>query len=480
MKAIKIFLPITIFLILISCEDFLDEVPEDRLTDASFYKNEQDAISSVNAIYDAVKQTYDVNYISEINLKSDYMDGRGSRVPSGSFMSNAVTVNRQGDIWTDFYRVISRANISIKNIPLIVDDQNLRNRLLGECYFLRAFSHLQIGRLFGPAPIRIEAIDDFAKIPAPRAPITELYAQIINDLQSAEQLLPEVTSYGRANKGAVQMALAMAHLWQGNFELAMQNADKVINSGTYKLEQSYGDVFHPEELSEENVFLIRHARESGFPTNVLAWYHAADWPEFSGSFFVFLGNRNTFIVDWDDSDQRKSWNIYDKNTPLTDKNGKTVFIDGDFIHFGKFRDPNAISAFELSYHYPIYRLAEAYLIYAEADIRDDGNLGAQGREYWNMIRRRGYGRDVNISASDIDVPTTLTSDELLDEMLLERGKEFMGESKRWFDMLRFNKAEELITQAGYTFEPRVVLFPLPIAEINANEALTSEDQNPGY
>ncbi len=480
MKAIKIILPIFIFLITTSCEDFLDEVPEDRLTNTSFFRNEQDAISSVNSIYAALKQTYDINLVSEINLKSDYMDGRGSRVPSGAFTSNSVTMERQGAIWTDFYRVIGRANISIENIPLIVEDESLRDKLLGECYFARAFSHLQIGRLFGPAPIRIEPIDDFGLIPAERSPVSDLYGQIVEDLLLAEGLLPETTSYGRANKGSVQMALAVAYLWQGNTELAIQNASKVIDSRTYQLEQVYGEVFDPENPSEENIFFIRHARESGFRTNVPAWYHAADWPEFSGSFFVFLGNRNTFIVDWDDNDLRKSWNIYDKDTPLINQDGETVFVDSESIHFGKFRDPNAISAFELSYHYPIYRLAEAYLIYAEADIRDDGNLSPQGREYWNQVRRRGYGRDFNTPAPDIDIPTTLSTNELLDEIFLERGKELMGESKRWFDMLRFEKAEELITQAGYTFEPRVVLFPLPIAEINTNDALTEADQNPGY
>ncbi len=476
----SVFLSILSSIFLLSCTDFLEEVPTDRLTDTSFFKNEQDAISSVNGIYAALKTTYDVNYVSEINMKSDYMDGRGSRVVSASFMTNAVTEGRQATIWTDFYRLIGRANIAIKNIPLVVEDQTLRDKLLGESYFLRAFSHLAIVRLFGPAPIRVEAIDDLSLIPEERAPVAAVLDQIISDLKLAEELIPEITNYGRANKGAIRMALATTYLFQGDYQEAMESANAVITSGTYQLEEFYGDVFDPDELSEENIFFIRHARESGLQTFVPSWYHAADWPEFNGSFFVFLGNRNTFITDWDDSDTRKSWNIYDKNTPLTNNAGDTVFIDSEFIHFSKFRDPNAISAFELSYHYPIYRLAEAYLIYAEADIREDGNLSATGRDYWNIVRRRAYGRELNTPAPEIDVPGNLTTEELLDELFLERGKEFMGESKRWFDMLRFDKAEETITQAGYTFEPRVLLFPLPIAEINTNDALTEGDQNPGY
>ncbi len=480
MKTIKIIFSITLLFTILSCEDVLEEVPVDRVTDTNFFKNEQDAISSVNSIYDAFKRAYNYNGITELNLKSDYMDGRASREPSGSFQTDAVTVERQGQIWTDFYLVIARANYAINNIPLVVEDQDLRDKLLGESYFLRAFSHLQIGRLFGSAPLRIEAIENIAMIPAEKAPIKDLQDQIVKDLQMAEELLPEITNLGRANKGAAQMALAIAHLWQGNAEVAMQNAGKVIDSDTYQLEQSYGDVFHPDNISEENILILRHFRESGYGTSLINFFHAADWPEFSGNFFVLLGNLNTFIADWDDNDFRKSWNLYDKNTPLIDENGDTVFVNSEFIHFRKFRDPEAINRDHISIQFPIYRLSESYLIYAEADIRADGNLSPQGREYWNMVRRRGYGRDINTPAPDIDVSTTLSTDELLDEIFMERGKEFVGEAKRWFDMLRFDKAEELITKAGYTFEPRVLLFPIPIEEINNNDALTAEDQNPGY
>ena len=480
MRTINHILPIIIFFLILSCDNFLDEVPVDRLTNTSFFKTEDDAISSVNGIYNALKSTYDNNYLSEMIQKSDYVDSRGSRVPSATYQSNAVTITRQGQIWTDFYKVISIANISIKNIPSVVENPDLKDELLGECYFLRALSHMTIARLFGPAPIRTEPVDNLGSISAERAPISDLYNLIVADLELAEELLPEITGFGRANKAAAQMALATANIWQNKPDLVKKYAEAVINSGTYHLEESYEDVFNPDELSEENIFFLRHFRESSFSTQLVNYYHAVDWPEWQGSQYVWMGNPNSFIGNWDDNDYRKIWCIYDKNTPLTNKEGDTIFIEDDFIHFSKFRDPNAISYNKVSYYFPIFRLAEAYLLYAEADIRDDGILSAKGREYWNMVRRRAYGVDINSPALNIDISLSLPSDQLLDEILLERGKEFLCEGTRWLDMLRFDKAEELIKKAGHSFESRVLLFPIPIEEINNNDALTVDDQNPGF
>lgn len=480
MKAANYIFPMIAFFTLLSCNKFLEEVPVDRLTNTSFFKTETDAVSSVNSLYDALKKTYDDNYLSEMNQKSDYIDSRGSRVPSATYQTDAITVSRQGQIWTDFYKVISIANISLKYIPPIVKKDDLRDRLLGECYFLRALSYMTIARLFGPAPIRTEPVENLASTPTVRAPVSDLWHLVVEDLQSAEKLLPEITSFGRANKGAARMALATAHIWQNNPALTMEYAEKVISSGTYQLERSYKDVFDPDVLSKENIFFIRHFRESSFNTQLINYYHAVDWPEWTQSQYVWLGNPKTFIGNWDDNDLRKSWCIYDKTTPLTGKDGKTIFIKDDFIHFSKFRDPKAISRTKVSYHFPVFRLSEAYLLYAEADIRDDGNLSDKGREYWNKIRRRGYGVDMDSPAPGIDVPSSLSNEQLQEEMLLERGKEFLCEGTRWLDILRFNKAKELIEQAGYSFEPRVLLFPIPVEEINNNEALTPDDQNPGY
>jgi hypothetical protein len=128
----------------------------------------------------------------------------------------------------------------------------------------------------------------------------------------------------------------------------------------------------------------------------------------------------------------------------------------------------------------LLRYAEAFLIYAEAKTMNDGIPSALALERLNMIKRRGYGKDLN-TPSTIDYPAGMTKDQFRDAVIKERAYEFINEQRRWWDLKRIGKAKEFIDAAtGISFNNFRLLFPIPQEEINNNPMLSQSDQNPGY
>jgi hypothetical protein len=131
---------------------------------------------------------------------------------------------------------------------------------------------------------------------------------------------------------------------------------------------------------------------------------------------------------------------------------------------------------------PLYRYADALLIYAEASCLAANGPTAEGVEALNEVRRRAYGANpkepstVDFNLADYDV------DSFQDLVLQERAYEFIFEGKRWYDLKRTGKAAEVILAAkGVTVAEKAYLWPIPSSELSYNQALDPEtDQNPGY
>ena len=134
------------------------------------------------------------------------------------------------DMWNNLYSGIMRANAAINNIPPIVMNEDLKNRLIGEAKFLRALYYFDAVRFWGDVPLvlNLETIDDAM---GPRISKEEVYEQIILDLSDAAKVLPKSyddVNLGRATQGAAQILLGKVYLTKGDFENA-KNILSVIN-----------------------------------------------------------------------------------------------------------------------------------------------------------------------------------------------------------------------------------------------------------
>lgn len=131
---------------------------------------------------------------------------------------------------------------------------------------------------------------------------------------------------------------------------------------------------------------------------------------------------------------------------------------------------------------PVYRYADILLLFAEADARSNNQTTAAAIDAVNQVRRRGYGLPSNqAQAFDYKLSDYTNLESFLNLLVKERGYETMFEGKRYFDLKRMGKYEAEIKRVhGIDIDPKILLYPIPLDEINYNDAISSADQNPGY
>lgn len=463
------------------CSDFLEEEPVSFISNEEFYQSESDAIAAINAAYQplATGGYYGQQFFVQVEMKAEYCLGRGSHQPSGVYQLDQTNTGRIGGIWRLAYLSINRANAVMARVPEIEMDETLKSRILAEAHFIRALNYFNLVRLWGPVPLQKEDISSIVEFSFPRAPAEEIYALIIEDLLQAEQGLGTKSEQSapselfRATKGAAQTLLADVYLTRGQYDEAMSAAKSVISSGEYSLEAELLDIYDVNrETNSEDVYSIKFARIEGLGSSLAVYTHNANAGYSSSGFRTILGNTKSFLSGWDAEDLRRNLNLY--NTP----HDSLFLTASEPILYKKYIDAEAQG--DHGNDFPVYRLVDAMYIFAEADARLDGNLSAEGLEYINMIHRRAYGKDIEAPDPTLDFAAGLSGEQYLDIIFDERGKEFLLEDKRWFDMLRYERVEELLTASGFTYSPTVLLWPIPQEEIDNNDALTQADQNPGY
>ena len=360
-----------------------------------------------------------------------------------------------------------------------------------EARFLRALSYWHGLDLFGSIPLVTEA-DELGSTPPQQATRTQIYDFVVKELIAIQGSLPApgAATYGRATGPASSMLLAKLYLnaavytGTANYAGALAAAQAVI-AGPYSLDPSFRHNFQADNnTSPELVFAVP---EDGLKTQTYGstnflihascggnmvpseygvdgcWYGLRLRPEaynrFSpgdvrSSYFSTSGN-GVAVTRVDQFDDGIKAPKYTNRTSSGAQGSNPGFVDTDF---------------------PMFRLADAYLIYAEAQLRGGGGSAAQALTYVNALRQRAYGN----TSGDITA-AQLTLDFILDE----RSRELLWEGHRRTDLIRFGKLTGSTyvyswkggTLAGTSTASFLNWFPLPANEVVANPNLK---QNPGY
>ncbi len=368
------------------------------------------------------------------------------------FSKNEITqvnhINIDNSFWKPAYKYIYAANLAIEKLSQSQAlSGSLKNQLTGEAKFIRAFCYFQLVNLFSDVPLIIATKYQNAAT-APRATVTEIYTQIINDLTEAKTLLNvQYVSTGRVrpNKWTAAALLSRCYLYTNRWQEAETQANAVITSGVYSLETDLNKVFL--HSSNEAIWQLIPVRP-GF--NTYEGLEILPSSPFSyPTYLVTQGLRNSF----ENGDNRKSLWI----------NSRVYNNDTLYFPF-KYKLPNGSS---LTEYYMVFRLSEQYLIRAEAALNQNKISDAQADI--NIVRiRAGLG---NTAANNI------SSLKLAIEQ--ERRTEFFCEwAHRWYDLKRTNRANDILSSLkGPTWQSTDVLWPVPQQEINLNPSLS---QNPGY
>ena len=470
-----------LILVLASCNKILDEKPKTVAVE-NFYNTAQEIESAVNAIYQPLRSNNMVEQIVILDTHTEWGYGRGSRADYNTMQGfNAANINNAGSRWNTFYLAIRNANLVIQNAPkgTSISQENIQ-RNLGEARFLRAFSYFQLVRNWGSIPLRTEenmTMRDLAK-----SQIDNIYTLIVSDLKDAENNLPEVqTLVGKPTKYSAKTMLADVYLTRGNYSEAANKANEIIQSKKYALvpvtkkSDFQNNLFGPTIITTpEEIFYFKYSRQPGEGSWML-WvlsHPSTGNFNFGGAYAHYSDATNPFYTSWNDNDIRKS--LWDKiNFGL----GANTLVSSKYV------DPNAIEQNNgAGNDLPIYRYADALLIYAEATCMASTGPTVAGIEALNQVHRRAYGKDPNVSSAVDFKIADYSKDAFQDLVLKERAYEFIFEGKRWYDLKRTGKAAAVfLATKGITIANKAYLWPIPISELNFNKALDpAKDQNPGY
>lgn len=389
----------------------------------------------------------------------------------------------------EFLRQTTDAKLAERNVS---DDLRAQIQVFrAEARFLRALSYWHGIDLFGNIPLVTEA-DNLGKDPPKQSTRQAIYDFIVSEMTAAQADLPAASgqgTYGRATKEAASMLLAKVYLnaevYTGtpHYAEALAAAQAVIG-GPFSLDPSFRHVFQADNnTSPEIIFPVVQDGQStqtwgGATFLVHASCGGSMNPDDYGVDGCWFGLRlkaeayNRFAAD----DPRRSFFWTDGQT--VDVTSIPNFNAG--IPAPKYQNVTSLGApgsnrTHVDVDFPMFRLADAYLIAAEAILRTGGDR-AQALAYVNALRERAYG---NTSADITD--TDLTLQLILDE----RGRELLWEAHRRTDLIRYH----LFTGGDYIWEwkggaPAGTatgafrdLYPLPASELAANPNLV---QNPDY
>jgi len=444
-----------ISVMIISCKKFVDiDPPAAQVISETVFTNDATATATITGIYSEMMNSSQQFTAGQTTLFTGMCADELSFYTSGAndeFVNNQLSPLNQtigSSFWQRAYKYIYTANLCIEGLSKSTSlTATVKNNLLGEVKFIRAFSYFHLANLFGDVPL-ITSSDYRVNSNLPRASVADVYSLIIGDLKEAKNLLPATyisADRARPNKRAATALLARVYLYNQDWINAEAEATEIISSGSYSLPANLNQVFL--KSSNETIWQLQPVN----PTNN-TWEGNAILPATATATPTYLIT-SSLLSDFEAGDlRRNSWV------------GSRVFQSQTVYYPAKYKVQTGSNQTEF---YVVFRLAEQYLIRSEARARQNNITGSLAD--LNAIRNRS------------GLPNSTASDQssLLSSIEHERRIELMVEwGNRWYDLKRTNRADAVLgLLKPATWQSADKLWPVPTAELNANPALV---QNPGY
>lgn len=494
---------------LTSCKDYLTEIEPGAELLADFYSSTAAAQQVATGCYVPMIWDWGTQYIPEWfigDVVSDDALKGGKEVgdmPAVYDFENWKTISTN-DYLLNYYRAqyqgIARCNQAIQgisNMPIGIDEKftvSMKNRLLGEALYLRAFYYFRMLRIFGEVPLITKVIDNSNEWDQERASIPAIFEQITKDLKTANDYLWPVekfraesmatTELGRATKGAAQAMLLKTYLYMASpywnkylnqdaaFYAKQAEAwgDSIVTSGSYILEPTYFDNFDlAHENNKESVFEMQYSNQIwssyggfGFTCGTFSRVLTRSRSSKIGGGWGFNHPTHNLYNEYEAGDPRRDWTILDPESPdvieeITGKRDSSVIATpsqenylGSYYVTRKYAmytdDPQQGGGFGvLSIHDsrgPVnnrqIRYADVLLMRAEAALLNNHTDKAEAdlnavRDRVGMPHFGSYGFAVN--------GVMKPSPTLEEAIRHERRVELAMEGHRWFDLVRWGNTK---------------------------------------
>ena len=492
-----------------ACTD-LTEVPQSAITPENFYRNQDEVMAGLAAAYAQLQATH-WSYYNLAQVTSDenivptrgsdwYDNGRWLELDRQGFTAgSAATLEDVNGAWNDLFQGIARTNVVLQALQSV--NFAGKDTVTAELRALRAFYYYLMQDLFGGVPI----VTNTAIEPRPRATRAEVFSFIESELKAVRLTLPKTwpsNFHGRLTRGAADAILASLYLnaqvftgtvdpangivkGPAKWQEASGFADSVINSGVYTMASRTGwrsNFTGDNYSSPENILVIKFLNSDGLGMTIQM--RGLHYTQFSPSPWNGFATIADVYNQFDAADPRRQESFLagpqvnlENGQPVNDRQGNqlvfTVSIgdptqatEGEGVRIYKFPiDPAHVSQ-NNGNDFPYFRLAEMYLIKAEA-LNELGQTATAIGLVNTQIRARQ-----NLPALNTGMSQAAARDAIFQERLFE----LVGEAKRRTDLVRAGKYTD-----AWLFKPATpkykVLFPIPSSQRVVNPQLT---QNPGY
>lgn len=488
----------------IACTKKLNVLDENNPTSESYFKTAVELQNGVNAIYSTLRS-------GELVGREWFFthDMRGGEAASGGAQleapraelltqpspapSNAVMTN----VWNGAYQMINRANLVLGKAPDVTDNTALRDRLVGEAKFLRAWAYFELVSQWGEVPLYTETVSSATGFQG-KSSEDEIYTFIIGDLTDAVQKLPESygsSDNGRATKGAAYTLLGRVQMQKGDYAAAKTALMQVY--GKYELVDNYlwnfdGDakddagvtITTGHEFNAESIFEVVFVDKGD---NNFNWGYNGEGSTSPLStvrnqeYGITWGNvipSDQFLNEFEPNDPRYKFTIFEEGDKILTESplGPKTLVAAD-MNIGTstrkgvtmkrfFRKYNIYDWVNSGFHpgglnQRVMRYAEVLLMLAECEA--EAGTPAQAAVYINQVRARP---SVNMPAV-----TLASKTDAIKAVMHEREVELGAEELANIDILRWRKKGYFPSVKPDPKPGQVDLFPIPASETSTNPLL---------
>jgi len=475
---------LAILLFCFGCKKYVQvPPPTTQLVTASVFNNNATATSAQTNIYtlmfsnnESYTMAVDLGYYSD-ELKA-YTSSSG---PATQLYTNSLSPIQLYPAWQNAYKYIYDANAVINGLQTTVGcSPAVKQQLIGEAYFIRAFWHFYATNLYGDAPL-VLTTDYNINGKIGRTSRIQVLQQVIADLKNAQNLLNSnyvdasdtltTTDRARPNKAVATALLARAYLYLGDYA---KDASQYVNAEAQASAVIANSAYSLSSLTGTNSVFMKNSSEAIWQLRTpLSGSGTAAYDTNDGVDFILISAPSSTSGFNNSTISTQLMNSFE-----TGDLRKTNWISS----YSTTTTPNVTYNFPYKYKNRTYlnqeyvmvlRLGEQYLVRAEARAQQ-GNINGALADL-NMIRSRA-GLQPYAGATD--------KVSLLTAILHERQVELFCEwGHRWFDLCRTGNAPAVMgvvtpLKGGvWNSDNHQLLFPIPQVDLNADVNLT---QNPGY
>lgn len=509
-KIFKSFSVLFLFLIVFACQDVLNEEPITSFSEEQIFSTEDGVESAVNGLYYTFASGgyHGSSWHALINpLSGKFWSNQGASRDATSL--NCTPINTWlTRLWPAMYQTVNVSNTIIENL----EDSTLENRdvALGQAYFIRGVVYFEMVQIWGGVPLKLTPAS-IETLHTPRSEKVDVYNQIITDLESAKELLPDFGDYRperpakyAANVYLAKLYMKMAGEDDGNASY-WQNAynELVPVIGKYNLTATYAELFDIDnENTQESIFEVQYGANGAIrTTDVIRLYTPKNSAFVSAAVPTFgrvTANKEVYdqhLTQYPGDPRIDATFIYDS---YEKSNGgtQTVYPTRATGNFGypfirKYLDPD-YNGTATNRNYIALRYADVLLMMAE--IENEINGPGDAYQYVNELLARARNTESGTTTEPADW-SGMSPDQFRTRIMRERQYEMLAEGQQWTDTRRrgyeyfldevvelHNSTPTLDSNKDFIYPISIknMLLPIPSGELSTNQAMSPADQNPGY